>query len=407
MDNPAETTQRWRRCLAGQLGTCVCSERFARDRQRAAHNRLLCRPANDVAGLDLLEANDQSRMNQTDEQSRHRRRRRNRASRRGRRRGLLVRRAARARVRPRRRRPPPAAGQGDGAPGRRDRRVTVEATKVDRRRCRRRSPRSAACAPTNRSRCVPKSPAASARSCSRKASASPRARRSCGSIRRSTQAEVQQARRTSTLAKSKYDRAVDLRKQQLHFGPGEGRSGEQPARSPRRRCSSPRRKLAKTEIKAPFSGIIGLRSVSVGDYVKEGADMVNLESIDPLKVDFRVPEIYMRQVQVGPDAAGHARRAARQDVRRQGVRGQSAGRRGRPRGRDPRAWCATTTRRCVPACSRACGSSRATTQDALVVPEQALVPQGDEQFVFRVVDGKAARVEGRHRPAPRRQGRGR
>ena len=52
-------------------------------------------------------------------------------------------------------------------------------------------------------------------------------------------------------------------------------------------------KLAKTDIRAPFSGIIGLRSVSVGDYVKEGADLVNLESIDPLKVDFRVPETYL------------------------------------------------------------------------------------------------------------------
>ena len=31
------------------------------------------------------------------------------------------------------------------------------------------------------------------------------------------------------------------------------------------------------DIRAPFSGVIGLRSVSVGDYVKEGADMVNLE----------------------------------------------------------------------------------------------------------------------------------
>jgi membrane fusion protein (multidrug efflux system) len=32
-------------------------------------------------------------------------------------------------------------------------------------------------------------------------------------------------------------------------------------------------------------------------------------------------------------------------------------------------------------------------KDALVVPEQAIVPQGDEQFVFRIVDGKAARVK--------------
>ena len=53
------------------------------------------------------------------------------------------------------------------------------------------------------------------------------------------------------------------------------------------------------KVTAPFSGVIGLRSVSVGDYVKEGADLVNLEAIDPLKVDFRVPETYLRQVQPG------------------------------------------------------------------------------------------------------------
>ena len=58
-------------------------------------------------------------------------------------------------------------------------------------------------------------------------------------------------------------------------------------------------KLRKTELKAPFSGIIGLRAVSVGDYVREGADLVNLQAIDPLKVDFRVPETFLKQVQVG------------------------------------------------------------------------------------------------------------
>jgi membrane fusion protein (multidrug efflux system) len=39
--------------------------------------------------------------------------------------------------------------------------------------------------------------------------------------------------------------------------------------------------------------------VSVGDYVKEGQDIVNLESLDPLKVDFRVPELAMSQVKNG------------------------------------------------------------------------------------------------------------
>src|SRR5207247_6283306 len=58
-------------------------------------------------------------------------------------------------------------------------------------------------------------------------------------------------------------------------------------------------KLAKLTIVAPFSGIIGLRSVSLGDYVKEGTDLVNLESIDPLKVDFRIPEIHFKRVEIG------------------------------------------------------------------------------------------------------------
>ena len=50
-------------------------------------------------------------------------------------------------------------------------------------------------------------------------------------------------------------------------------------------------RLDKTVIKAPFDAVAGLRKVSVGDFVNVGQDMVNLEQIDPLKVDFRVAEV--------------------------------------------------------------------------------------------------------------------
>lgn len=60
-----------------------------------------------------------------------------------------------------------------------------------------------------------------------------------------------------------------------------------------------RAKLAKTRIHAPFTGIVGIRSVSVGDYVKEGQDLVNLEDIATLKVDFRLPESYLGRLQPG------------------------------------------------------------------------------------------------------------
>lgn len=57
--------------------------------------------------------------------------------------------------------------------------------------------------------------------------------------------------------------------------------------------------LSKHDLTAPFDGVIGLRTVSRGSYVVPGAALVNLEKIDTLKVDFKVPEIHMQNVSVG------------------------------------------------------------------------------------------------------------
>ncbi|MEO8305603.1 MAG: efflux RND transporter periplasmic adaptor subunit [Betaproteobacteria bacterium] len=204
-------------------------------------------------------------------------------------------------------------------------------------------------------------------------------------------AEVQQAKANVTLAKAKYERAVDLQKQ--GFISGQARDeAENNLKVADAAAALAAARIAKTEIRAPFSGIIGLRSVSLGDYVKEGQDMVNLESIDPLKVDFRVPEVYLKQVQVGQtlqvtldalpgrtydgkvfainplvDAAGRAI-----VVRAQVRNADTAMRPGMF------ARVRLLTKQDV---------------DALVLPEQALVPQGEDQYVFRVVDGKAVRTK--------------
>lgn len=60
-----------------------------------------------------------------------------------------------------------------------------------------------------------------------------------------------------------------------------------------------RARLDKTMIRAPFAGVVGLRDVSVGGYVTPGQDLVNLEDIDPIKVDFPVPERALSAVEVG------------------------------------------------------------------------------------------------------------
>ena len=58
-------------------------------------------------------------------------------------------------------------------------------------------------------------------------------------------------------------------------------------------------RLAKHVIKAPFAGVVGLRKASVGAYVSVGTPIVNLEKIDVLKVDFKLPESALTQVGLG------------------------------------------------------------------------------------------------------------
>ena len=58
-------------------------------------------------------------------------------------------------------------------------------------------------------------------------------------------------------------------------------------------------RLDRMRIVAPFSGTVGIRNVNIGDYVKDGADLINLEDIGTLYVDFRLPERNQGKVVAG------------------------------------------------------------------------------------------------------------
>ncbi|NWF88305.1 MAG: efflux RND transporter periplasmic adaptor subunit [Ignavibacteriaceae bacterium] len=57
--------------------------------------------------------------------------------------------------------------------------------------------------------------------------------------------------------------------------------------------------IAKTEITAPFDGIVGLRSVSVGSYISPLTKIASLQSINPMKVEFAVPQKYFGLIKEG------------------------------------------------------------------------------------------------------------
>lgn len=57
-------------------------------------------------------------------------------------------------------------------------------------------------------------------------------------------------------------------------------------------------RLARMVLLAPFDGTLGIRLVNLGDFVKDGADLVNLEDISSMYVDFRLPERFLGKLRL-------------------------------------------------------------------------------------------------------------
>lgn len=205
------------------------------------------------------------------------------------------------------------------------------------------------------------------------------------------QAEVQQAKAELGIARANFDRTVDLAKQKFisDRARDESQANVQVLEA---KLALAQARLAKLEIRAPFSGIVGIRTVSVGDYVKDGTDLVNLEDISSVKVDFRVPEKYADLVGKGqaievvvdalPGKAFHAKvDAVDPQVDSSGRSALLRGRINNPEGR------------LKPGMFARVRLILAERNDALVVPEEAIVPQGSKVTVWKVVDGKAVKAE--------------
>ncbi|MFM1979758.1 MAG: Multidrug resistance protein MdtE precursor [Pseudomonadota bacterium] len=194
-------------------------------------------------------------------------------------------------------------------------------------------------------------------------------------------------------------------------------------------------RLSRMAIAAPFDGTLGLRNVNIGDYVKDGADLVNLEDTSTMLVDFRLPERFQRKLKAQQTVAlsleafpGRLFKARIEAIdplldvnaRSVGVRatlpntaGEPAPVAARPNSAGPNSLSAPTAQQGnaasvnptgkKPAAGGALGGggplrpgmfARVTAifgvnDAALVVPEEAIVPQGGKQFVIRVVEPSA------------------
>jgi membrane fusion protein, multidrug efflux system len=165
------------------------------------------------------------------------------------------------------------------------------------------------------------------------------------------------------------------------------------------RVAASRARLKETAIRAPFSGHVGLRNVSVGSLVAAGTVITTLDDMRAMKLDFSVPETFLAVLKEGLEV--EAKSAAYPDQIFKG-RVMSVDSRIDPVSRSVlvRAQVPNRDNKLKPGMFLSVSLSRMESK-SLMLPEQAIVPDGEQQFVFVVRDQKAIRKEvtlGRRRP---------
>ena len=203
-----------------------------------------------------------------------------------------------------------------------------------------------------------------------------------------SRAELAQARANLNLAEKNFQRAQMLFKRGASNAQAldEASAQQQAARAS---LALAQARLDKTRIQAPHDGVLGLREASPGDYLSAGQDIVNLEVLDPLKVDFRIPQKSVNQVRLGQtveislDAYPGERFVG--EIFAINPRLDEAG-----RSQAIRARIDNPERRLRPGQFVKVSVILDERADALIIPEEAVMPVGERLLVNLVVDGKVA-----------------
>ena len=200
-------------------------------------------------------------------------------------------------------------------------------------------------------------------------------------------AEVADAKARLDLAQANFERAQSLSRS----GSGTERAFDEATSAlatSRATLQLAETRLAKLSITAPFDGRVGLRDLSIGAYATPGAPIVNLEKIDQLKVDFRLPETVLTEVSVGQDV----------EVTVDALRGRTFT--GQVYAIDPhvdvngrslriRARLANPEMVLRPGLFARVIIKGLEERQVVRVPESAVVPSGNDKLVFSIIGGKA------------------
>ncbi|WP_425456087.1 efflux RND transporter periplasmic adaptor subunit [Cognatilysobacter terrigena] len=209
-------------------------------------------------------------------------------------------------------------------------------------------------------------------------------------VAQAEQAQLRAAEAAAKEASDLYNRQASLAAQQLV-----ARSQLDTQRATRdaavARVGQMRAQIADRVIRAPFSGVLGLRQVSPGSLVIPGTVITTLDDLSTVYVDFPVPETQLAQIAPGESISGHAAaytgRTFDGTVATIDARIDPATRAVTVRGQFPNA-----DRALKPGMLLQVDVARAE-RPALMIPEIAVVQVGDASYVFRVKAGTAERAD--------------
>ena len=201
------------------------------------------------------------------------------------------------------------------------------------------------------------------------------------------EAEVNEAQANAEQSEAAYKRATELIGEKLisatEFDAARANYNVSIAR-----LLSSQARLSKTTIRAPFDGFVGLREINIGDYATTGQELVSVVSLNPLRVEFSVPETLLAQlakgqsidVSVGAYPNETFRGTITAIAPQIDVQGHSVA---------IRASLANPDLKLRPGLFAQVSVTLVSNPHALVIPEQAIWPVGQDKTVFVVVDGIA------------------
>jgi membrane fusion protein (multidrug efflux system) len=111
-------------------------------------------------------------------------------------------------------------------------------------------------------------------------------------------AQLRSAEATMTLAKVNFERARSLLAQKT-YSRAEYDSADAQYKQAVAQVDNLKAVIAKKTIKAPFAGMLGIRLVNLGQILSPGDAIVSLQSLDPIHVNFSLPQQQLAQIRIG------------------------------------------------------------------------------------------------------------